>query len=35
MSSHLIAVTGTETPARDGGPLDALIEFYRAFDRSA
>src|SRR6266850_1883979 len=25
-------ITGTETRAKDGGPLDALIEFYRAFN---
>src|SRR2546425_9391435 len=25
-------ITGTETRAKDGSPLDALIEFYRAFN---
>src|SRR5437879_6845182 len=25
-------ITGTETQAKDGSPLDALIEFYRAFN---
>lgn len=30
--SDLIEITGTETQARDGGPLDALIGFYRAFN---
>jgi hypothetical protein len=32
MSSHLTEVTGAETRAGDGGPLDALIDFYRAFN---
>jgi hypothetical protein len=28
----LTEVTGAETPAKDGSPLDALIGFYRAFN---
>ena len=27
-------ITGRETPARDGSALDALIDFYRAFNTS-
>lgn len=32
MSSTLIEITGAETPAENGGPLDALIGFYKAFN---
>jgi len=27
-------ITGREAPARDGSALDALIDFYRAFNTS-
>ncbi len=30
--SDLSEITGAETQAYDGGPLDALIAFYRAFN---
>lgn len=32
MESHLTEINGSETKAGDGGPLDALIEFYAAFN---
>ena len=32
MSSNLTKITGTETQASDGSPLDALIDFYRSFN---
>jgi hypothetical protein len=32
MSSDLARITGAETLAGDGSPLDALISFYRAFN---
>ena len=32
MSSNLIEITGGEALACDGGPLDALIDFYRSFN---
>lgn len=32
MSSELREITGAEAPADQGGPLDALIDFYRAFN---
>ena len=32
MSSNLIEITGGEAIACDGGPLDALIDFYRSFN---
>ncbi|WP_028754872.1 YybH family protein [Rhizobium leucaenae] len=32
MKWHLIEITGSDAKAGDGGPLDALIEFYRAFN---
>jgi hypothetical protein len=32
MSSDLTEVTGAEPRAGDGSPLDALIDFYRAFN---
>ena len=32
MKWRLIEVTGDETKADDGGPLDTLIDFYRAFN---
>lgn len=32
MQRFLLEVTGDEPKTEDGGPLDALIEFYRAFN---
>jgi hypothetical protein len=32
MLSNLTEITGTETRADDGSPLDALIDFYRSFN---
>ncbi len=32
MNWHLIEVDGDETKRGDGGPIDVLIEFYRAFN---
>ncbi|MDF1631291.1 nuclear transport factor 2 family protein [Mycoplana sp. MJR14] len=32
MQTHLVEISGTEPRAGDGSPLDALIEFYRAFN---
>jgi hypothetical protein len=32
MSSNPHEITGTETRAGDGSPLDALIDFYRSFN---
>src|ERR1700733_532408 len=32
MPSNLIEITGAEALAGDGGPLDALIDFYRSFN---
>ena len=32
ITGDLTEITGAEVPARDGGPLDALIDFYRAFN---
>lgn len=32
MTSSLTEITGRETRAGDGGPLDALIDFYRRFN---
>jgi hypothetical protein len=32
MPSNLIEITGAEALADDGGPLDALIDFYRSFN---
>jgi len=32
MQWHLVEIDGNEPKAGDGGPLDALIEFYRSFN---
>lgn len=33
MDFALEGITGDETQLQDGGPLDALIAFYHAFNR--
>lgn len=32
MQTHLLEIAGAEPKAEDGSPLDALIEFYQAFN---
>ncbi|MBD9449499.1 MULTISPECIES: nuclear transport factor 2 family protein [unclassified Rhizobium] len=32
MERHFVEISGSEAKAGDGSPLDALIEFYRAFN---
>ncbi len=32
MKTHVVEIEGAEPKPGDGGPLDALIEFYRAFN---